>query len=152
MNWATIQASPFQLPQEGARAHSVPHGLPVPSQSQCTSTPEMQQLPWKGRLLRGAASPGGEGAEAHPSPGLRAPPAECRPHRPLTERWPGEALDTCRYGTHYRRESVTQGREGRGQSQEEGEVARVSESSSPPRCLRPRPVGPDTSHMDGPQD
>lgn len=82
----------------------------------------------------GRPAPGGESAEAHPSLGLRVPPAGCRPHRPLTERWPGEALDTCRHGTHHRRESVTQGREGSGQPQEEGEAARVSEPSSPPHA------------------
>lgn len=45
-----------------------------------------------------------------------------------------------------------QGREGRGQSQEEGAVARVSESSSPSRCPHPGLTGPDSSHLDGPQD
>ena len=47
---------------------------------------------------------------------------------------------------------MTQGREGRGQSQEEGAVGRVSESNPPPRRPRPGPMGPDSFHLDGPQD
>ena len=44
------------------------------------------------------------------------------------------------------------GEGGEGQSQEEGAVGHVSESSPPPRRPCPGPMGPDSSHLDGPQD
>lgn len=61
-------------PQEGACAHSVPHGHSVPSQSQHTLTPETQRLLWKGRLLREAASPRGRVLGGSPTCWEGAPP------------------------------------------------------------------------------